>query len=54
MLRSAKFETHPPSDYYPAKDRAALIRETFGRRKRVLNNVKHLSPRVLNRMRELR
>jgi len=54
LLQSAKFETHPPSDYYPAKDRAALIRETFGRRKRVLNNVKHLSPRVLNRMRELR
>lgn len=54
LLHAAKFETHPPSDYYPAAERAALIRETFGKRRRVLQNVAHLSPRVLQRMRELR
>ncbi len=54
LLKAAKFEKHPPSDYYPAKDRAALIRQTFSKRKRVLENVAHLSPRVLQRMRELR
>src|SRR5690606_31547948 len=54
LLKAAKFETHPPSDYYPAKERAQLIRETFSRRRRVLQHVSHLSPRVLQRMRELR
>ena len=54
LLKLSKFEKHPPSDYYPAADRAALIRETFGKRKRVLEGVAHLSPRVLQRMRELR
>lgn len=54
LVRLSKFETHPPADYYPAEERAELIRSTFSARKRVLNNVKHLSPRVLQRMRELR
>ena len=54
LLEHAKFEKHPPSDYYPAQERVALIRGTFTRRKRVLANVAHLSPRVLQRMRELR
>ena len=50
----AKFETHPPSDYYPATERAELIRATFNRRRGTLERVSHLSPRVLQRMRELR
>lgn len=54
LLEAAKFETHPPSDYYPAKDRAQLIHETYMRRKRLLQGVAHLSPRVLQRQRELR
>lgn len=50
----AKFETHPPSDYYPVEERNRMIRESFNRRRRVLQGVQHLSPRVLQRMRELR
>jgi hypothetical protein len=54
LLKLAKFETHPPSDYYPAKDRAAMIRDMFRKRKRLLDSVMHLNPRVLQRQRELR
>jgi hypothetical protein len=54
LLKLAKFEKHPPSDYYPAKERAELILQTFARRKSLLDRVEHLSPRVAQRRRELR
>jgi hypothetical protein len=54
LLKNAQFEAHPPSDYYPAKIRAQMIREMFSHRKGALDRAAHLSPRLMQRRRELR
>jgi hypothetical protein len=54
LLSLHKFESHPPSDYYPAPVRAQMIREVFSNRKGTLDRAAHLSTRIMNRRRELR
>ncbi len=54
LLSLHKFESHPPSDYYPAPQRVEMIKEAFAKRKGVLDRSAHLSLRVQQRRRELR
>lgn len=54
LLKAAQFEAHPPSDYYPAKERARMIREAYQRRQRALETGARWNPRILQRQRELR
>lgn len=54
LIAHGKFEKHPPADYYPATIRAEMIREAYSRRRRALTTAAHLSPRALERQRQLR
>ncbi len=54
LLAAESFEAHKPSDYYPAETRAKMIRDAFGRRRRMLENAAKLNPQALARSRELR
>lgn len=54
LLAAAKFEAHPPSDYYPAKVRAAMIRSAFTRRARVLASASRNLPELARKGRDLR
>jgi hypothetical protein len=54
LLAQGKFERHPPADYYPAEQRAQMIAQAFTRRRKALVSAAHLSPRALERQRQLR
>jgi predicted Zn-dependent protease len=54
LLSAAKFETHPPSDYYPAADRARMIRDAFRRRDASLRNARSVLGELMPKTRELR
>ncbi len=54
LLRHGKFEKHPPADYYPAEMRVEMIQAAFSKRRKALNTAAHLSPRALERQRQLR
>ena len=54
LLGAAKFETHPPSDYYPAEDRARMIKSAFRRRESSRRNARAVLGDLLPNTRELR
>ncbi len=54
LLAHGKFEKHPPADYYPAEERVQMIQAAFIKRRRALTTAAHLSPRALERQRQLR
>lgn len=54
LLAHGKFEKHPPADYYPAEQRVEMIQGSYAKRRKVLASAAHLSPRALERQRQLR
>jgi hypothetical protein len=54
LIRSASFEAHPPSDYYPAAVRADMIRDSYSRRLRALKRAASVLGYTRDRRRELR
>lgn len=54
LSRLARFEKHPPMDYYPAAVRVRMVREAFRRRKRAIETAGALNPALMARRRELR
>jgi hypothetical protein len=54
LLAHGKFEKHPPADYYPAEQRVEMLQAAFVKRRKALTTAAHLSPRALERQRQLR
>lgn len=54
LLAHGRFEKHPPADYYPAQERVSMIQVAFAKRRRALATAAHLSPRAIERQRQLR
>ncbi len=54
LLEAHSLEARPPSDYYPAPQRAQLIQQTFARRSRTLRDALAHYPELAARARDLR
>jgi hypothetical protein len=54
LVGNERFEGHAPSDYYPAKTRAAMIRRAYRERRRALKEGHALFPALAARARDLR
>jgi hypothetical protein len=54
LLDAARFESHPPGDYYPAEDRARMIRDAFRRRESSRRNARASLGELMPKTRELR